>query len=239
MALSGSNSSSGGAARATRASAVARRTAAAARTSLSSHQLPRPDKRVSSRPRAALRLSRPGPQGMALVFVHRRDAPLDPGHRVRLHLLGPLGVDRLETEAGGVEGKIRDEHELAAEHEARREEEAARLPALADAVEVAQLRDRLARLVDDHDLVRLIRAHPDVVLLVDREPVGPIDAVGELDGGLDAAGGRDLEDGVVTGVRDEHRAPVLVEGDAVRAERRLAGGGEEMAGGPRGRRAAG
>src|SRR6266568_3733495 len=176
MALSGSNSSPGGAARAARASAVARRTAAAARTSLSSQK---PIGRTSTRgtlespaARSSIRRLRRLHEGggrspppldpptdyakrdrtLGSLVVHRRDAPLDPGHRVRLHLLGPLGVDRLETEPGGVEGKIRDEHELAAEHEARREEEAARLPALADAVEVAQLRDRLARLVDDHDL---------------------------------------------------------------------------------------
>src|SRR6266849_6507187 len=124
MALSGSNSSSGGAARAARASAVARRTAAAARTRLSSHQLPRPDKRS--------------------VVVHRRDAPLDLRHRVRLHLRRPRRVDRLlggragRVEQPQIERQVRHQEELSAEREAGREEEATRYAALADAVEITE-----------------------------------------------------------------------------------------------------
>ena len=50
---------------------------------------------------------------------------------------------------------------------------------LIDAVEITQLRDNCAGLIDDNDLIFLIGADPDVVLAVDRDPIRRVDAGNE------------------------------------------------------------
>ena len=96
------------------------------------------------------------------------------------------------------------------------------MPLLVDAAEIAELGDHLAGLVDDVDFVLLIGADPDVALAVDRDAVGRIDA-GDQDRGL-ARGAvgvhRNLDDLVKRGVGDVQDGVVVVELDAVGAERR-------------------
>src|SRR5581483_3572771 len=126
--------------------------------------------------------------------------------RIPRDLGGPLAVHRLlPGDRPQVEGQIGDINPIAATHEARREEKADRT-ATAYAVEVAELRDGLARLVGDDDLVGLVRTDPDVVVLIDHQAVRAIDAVREHAGGAgDAPGVGDANHRVVSGVGDEKR----------------------------------
>src|SRR5947208_16431366 len=98
---------------------------------------------------------------------------------VRLYLSRPLTVHRLlPGDRTQVERQVGDVDPLAAAHQARREEQPDRR-AVAHAVEIAELGDDLAGLVGHHDLVRLIRADPDVVVPVGKQAVGAVYAVGE------------------------------------------------------------
>src|SRR2546423_8107827 len=132
------------------------------------------------------------------------DATRQPRERVGPDLRRPLRVDRVEAEETEVEGEVGHEQRIAGEDEARWEEEAVGLGVPLEAVEVAELGDDLPGVVDDDDLVALVGAHPEVVLLVDDEAVRSVDAVGE-DGGETAGRSAvdDLNDGVVAGVGDE------------------------------------
>src|SRR5262249_48629854 len=82
-------------------------------------------------------------------------------------LRGPGGVERREVgiEDSQVEGEVGHEETVAGEPDACREEQTHRRATADRATEVAQLRDRLPRGVEDHHVVRLVLDHPDVVPL--------------------------------------------------------------------------
>ena len=91
-----------------------------------------------------------------------------------------------------------------------------------DAVEIAELGDHLAGLVDDDDLVFLIGANPNVVVAVDHDPVRGVDAGAEnrRRSGAAVVIHRDLNDLMKGGVGDEQDRALIIELDAVGAERR-------------------
>jgi hypothetical protein len=111
---------------------------------------------------------------------------------------------------------------ISVEGQACREQQAAHDALLVDAPEVSELGDHFPGLVDDDDLVLLIGADPQVVIVVNRDPVRCIDA-GDEDRRL--AGGvvrvhRNLDDLMKRGVGDEHDRAGVVEFDTVRTEGR-------------------
>src|SRR5215469_15825815 len=135
--------------------------------------------------------------------------------------MGPLRVDGFEAEDAEIESKIGDIHGLAVGTEggARRKQQAVWLAVAIDARKITELGERLAGLVDDDDFVRLIGSDPYVVIGVDSNAVGAVDAVGE-----DARGPRravsewNLNELVVAGIGDKHHASGIVELDTVGAE---------------------
>src|ERR1043166_2539994 len=94
----------------------------------------------------------------------------------------PLRVHRLsEAEESQVEREIRniERFPIRAKRGACWEEQAMRHAILVHAGEIAELGDRLAGLVDDDDLVRLVGRGPDIVMRVDDDAIGAVDAVDE------------------------------------------------------------
>src|SRR5206468_5649220 len=88
-----------------------------------------------------------------------------------------------------------------------------------------ELHDHAPVRVEGHDLVGLVRADPEPSRAVHDEPIGTVDALGE---DRNFVGGHvQGQDAVVAGVGDEERFLVTGEGEAVGAERREAGGGQE------------
>src|SRR5438093_2424125 len=59
------------------------------------------------------------------------------------------------------------------------ERESSRPPPSVDPAEVAQLRHHATGWVENDDLVGLVRRHPEVVVLVDDQAIGAVDAVHE------------------------------------------------------------
>src|SRR5215510_8093057 len=138
------------------------------------------------------------------------------------HLGNPLRIDRLhQLEQPQIERQIGHVNDplVPAEYKARRKEQAARRAVPGDAIEVAKLGDGLAGRVDDDDLVRLVRRHPDVVVLVDGEPISTVDAVHEdyRRPGASAAH-RNPDDLIVAGIRNKQSSSSLVELETIGAE---------------------
>src|SRR5215831_1726359 len=108
--------------------------------------------------------SRGYPRLILILIRNRRNARAQLGDAVALDLGRPLRVYRLgDADRGEIQLQIGHEQPFAvlAEGGARRKQQAARYAVLADAVEVAELGDRLAGGVDHHDLVRLVGRDPD------------------------------------------------------------------------------
>src|SRR5437870_2362800 len=82
--------------------------------------------------------------------------------------------------------------------------------------EVAQLRDRATGWVDNDDLVGLVRRHPEIVVLIDDQAVGAVDAVLGL-----ARGGIDLEHLGAAEVDHEELAGLGVEGEVEQVRARV------------------
>src|SRR5271154_2893512 len=91
---------------------------------------------------------------------------------------------------------------------------------MSDTAEVAQLGDGLSGGVDYDNLIALIGRDPEIVVVVDEQAIGPVDAVGKYRrrAGRCSRDGN-LYDGVVASIRDEHCVLVLVESEPVRAKR--------------------
>src|SRR6266849_7523302 len=120
-----------------------------------------------------------GWQASMLIVIERWDRGAKPCDRVALYLQRPWRIDRgLCPREGQEQGQVRHVQSFAvqAEGQARREQEAAHQAAFADAVEIAKLRDHLAGLVEHDDVVFLIGADPEIVVVVDRNPVRRVDA---------------------------------------------------------------
>src|SRR5438445_11153840 len=81
---------------------------------------------------------------------------------------------------------VRDVDELAVAHEAGGDRESSRPPPSVDPAEVAQLRHHATGWVENDDLVGLVRRHPEVVVLVDDQAIGAVDAVHEYRRGSEA-----------------------------------------------------
>jgi hypothetical protein len=161
-----------------------------------------------------------------IAIAERRDLCTQPRDGEVLDLERPAGIDRgLRAGKGQVEREIRsvDEFAVKAESRARRKQQAARCAIVGNAVEIAELGDDFAARIDHHDLVLLIGVDPEIVLGVDRDAVGRVDAGGEERGRSRRAVAvhRDLDDGVISGVGYEHRRTRPVELDPVGAERRV------------------
>ena len=178
----------------------------------------------------------PGVWAPLLRRSNRRDPGGQPRDRVPRHLRGPRRVDRPErgAEQPEIEREVRHEERVAAEAQARREEQAHRRALLAEAAEVSELRDGAPARIDDHDLVRLVRDDPEVVVRVHDDAIRAVDARHEDLGRARraAAAGRPadhrhLHDRVVAGVRHEERRLLPVEAQPVRAERRDSGRAEQ------------
>src|ERR1051325_8843440 len=172
----------------------------------------------------------PAPTSQKSLIRQRLEARVDLRHSPVLDLTDPWRVDCYVGRAAGGDGQIYrqigHEHRLlvAAETGARRKQQTFRSAAVDQAVEIAELGEHFPVFVDHDDLVRLVRANPEVVLIVEDQPVGAVDAVGEdRRSAGSAAGHRDLHDGVIPGVGDEQGVLRLVEAEAVGAERRIAG----------------
>src|SRR5882762_4306757 len=146
------------------------------------------------------------PRLLVGVVVVPGNAEWNARDAVGLHHGRPLAVHRLlPGDRTQVERQVGDVDPVATAHQARREEQPDRR-ALAHAAEIAQLGDDLAGLVNHHDLIRLIRAYPDVVVSVDKQAVGAIDAAGEEHSFLgDIFDHGNAHDRVVTGVRHKER----------------------------------
>src|ERR1700724_893754 len=149
-----------------------------------------------------------------------------PRDREMVDLQGPGGIDRrLRPGIRQVDREVRgvDIFAVAAKGRACREEQAARRAVLRDAPEIAKLGDDLAGRIHDHNLVLLIGVDPDIVMGVDGDAVGRVDAGGENYWYARRAVSvyRHLDDRVVGGVGDEHRGALVVEFDAVGAEGRV------------------
>src|SRR5882762_3148168 len=164
------------------------------------------------------------PRLLVGVVVVPGNAEANTRDAVGLHPGRPLAVHRLlPGDRTQVERQVGDVDPVATAHQARREQQADGR-AVAHAGEIAQLGDDLAGLVNHHDLIRLIRADPDVVVLVEKQAVGAVDAVGEHDGFLgDVSDHGNAHDAVVTGIGDKQRAFIAVEVQSIRPERREAG----------------
>src|SRR4051794_3496576 len=102
-----------------------------------------------------------------------RNAGANARYGLRLDLRGPLTVDGLRSaNARQIERKVGDVDPVALPDQARREQQPDGRAVPIDAVEVTELGDDLAGLVDDHDLVGLVGRDPDVVVLVEDQAVG-------------------------------------------------------------------
>src|SRR5262249_19010091 len=123
------------------------------------------------------------------------------------------------------DGEVGDEYFIVYYDGARGKQQAVRGSILANSAEFTQLDHDLAFRVQRYDLVSLIRRYPQAPVLVEDDAVGAVDALGK---------NRDLahcdvepQHAVVSGVGDEQRRFVLVEGEPVGAEGRKTSGGEQ------------
>lgn len=182
---------------------------------------------VRAPPRLSTRL-RTAAVVMAVIIVGQaRDNRPDPRDGVVLGLRSPLRVDRhvRRVEQPKIERQVRDVEEVSvfAEVGARRKYQSVRHAGFIETVEIAELGDRLAGRINDDDLIGLVGRDPDIVVRIEHEAVGAVDAVDEHRGRSRAAGGhRNLDDRVVAGIGDEQRVTGLVEAESVGAERRHA-----------------
>ena len=160
-------------------------------------------------------------------FRNARYVLLDFRDRVELHLSGPRPIDRPQgrPKRANIEREVGDQDVVAVEYQAIRPEKTDGRTVLVDPAEVAELGDHPALLrLEHHDLVGLIARDPEVVVLVDDDPVRS--AAGAVDEDLGRAGlerraaHRDLHDRVVRGVGDEQRRLLVVERQTVRADGR-------------------
>src|SRR6185437_3780395 len=119
---------------------------------------------------------------LVVVTLDRRNLRADARYGVGLNLvrvvrndgLGARGEAQIEREVADDEGAP-----VRTEGRARREEQALRHAIPVDAVEIAELGERLAGGINDDDLVALIGADPDIALAVDSDAIGAVDAVGQ------------------------------------------------------------
>src|SRR5450432_1801738 len=106
-----------------------------------------------------------------------RNTSLDTRNRIALDLGGPLRVDRFhKPDDPKIKRQIRNIEEVSVLAEVRTgwEKQTARHPGFVDAVEIAELRDRLAGRVDNDDLVGLISRDPEVVVRIYHEDIGSV-----------------------------------------------------------------
>src|SRR5215470_2190437 len=99
---------------------------------------------------------------------------------------------------------------------------------LINTIEVTELRNDLPSSIDNDDFVCLIRRRPDVVVFVDDDSIGAVNAVDE-DRWFPSASvevHRNLNDLVIPCIRNEHCGTGIVELDTVGAKRRYAGRSE-------------
>src|SRR5260370_21635766 len=126
--------------------------------------------------------------------VRARAAPLQP---IRLY----------QAEPPQIQCEIRYIQKLAvaAERWTRREKQSVGQAMIVNAFEVPQLCDELPAGTDHHDLIALIGGHPEVVMAVDGDAVGPVDAVdAHAWFPRSALRDRDLHYGVISGVSHEN-----------------------------------
>src|SRR4029077_7628737 len=139
----------------------------------------------------------------------------------------PRSIDSphtLPANGGNVDREVGDKNVVTVEYEAVRPEKADRRAVLVDASEVAELGDHPTfRRLEHHDLVRLIAHDPEIVVLVNDNAIGS--APRAVDENLGRAGlkwraaHRDFNDRVLRGVGNEHRRLLVVERDAICADR--------------------
>src|SRR5712691_12487497 len=139
----------------------------------------------------------------------------NPRHGKVPDLGAPLRINRLyQAEHPQIQCEIRYIQKLAvaAERWTRREKQSVGQAMIVNAFEVPQLCDELPAGTDHHDLIALIGSHPEVVMAVDGDAVGPVDAV-DKHGWFprSAIRDRDLHHGVISGVSHEHRGLRVVE----------------------------
>jgi hypothetical protein len=104
----------------------------------------------------------------------------EPRYSAAPYLCRPLGVyGLLRTDQAQINRQVCDIEEAAirTERGSRRKQQAERRP-VDDPAKVAQPGHELAARVDHVDLIVLVGADPESVLVVDRDPVRAVDAVG-------------------------------------------------------------
>src|SRR6201993_283414 len=152
---------------------------------------------------------------------------LDFRHGVELDLIGPRSIDSPQTRPGNganIGRQVRDKHVVTAKYQAVRPEKTYRRAIFIDAAEVAQFGDDSALLrLEHHNLVGLIAGDPEIVVLVDNDPVWSSAGAVNENLGLTSlerrAAHRNFDDRVLRGVGNEHRRLLVIERDAICADR--------------------
>src|SRR6516225_9002229 len=112
----------------------------------------------------------------ASLLPDRRNARGQPRDAVARHLAGPLRVDRLsDADRAQIQFQVGHQQRCAvlAEGGACRKQQSLR-HSIHDAIEVAELGDRLAGRIDHYDLVGLIGGDPDIVVGIETIPSAPL-----------------------------------------------------------------
>src|SRR6266568_6442389 len=155
----------------------------------------------------------------------------NPRHGKVPDLGAPLRINRLfQAEHPQIQCEIRYIQELAvaAERWTRREKQSVGQAMIVNAFEVPQLCNELPAGTDHHDLIALIGSHPEVVMAVDGDAVGPVDAVDEhARGPRISVGNWDLYYRIISRIGREHEVAGVIELNPVRSERRNARSGKQ------------